>query len=138
LLISIGTTVKMGIYTPDYTNIEGVGAFDNTITPVLPPYTGTISACLLPDGRVLIYRTFIGLNNATAWFGIYTPDSGGGTFTFSYPFVSAGGTTQVCDCNITRDGRLIFTPVTFGSILAVAGSYPTSLEFCIRPFSRNF
>jgi hypothetical protein len=136
LLLSIGNTVKMGIYTPDYANIEGVGAFDNIITPVLPAYTGTISACLLPDGRVLIYRTFVALNNATAWFGIYTPDSGGGTFTFSYPFASAGA-TQVCDCNITRDGRVIFTPVTSGSIMAVAGSYPTSHEFCIRPFSRS-
>ena len=139
LLISNTSSVKLGIYTPDYTNITGVGAFDNSLTPVLPSYTGTINACLLPGGSVLIYRFLINLTDATMWSGIYTPNSGGGTFTFSYPFTSTvrAGANQVGDCNITSDGRLIFTPSGLGSILAVTGSYPTSREFCIRPFSRS-
>jgi hypothetical protein len=128
LLISKVSGVKLGIYTPDYTNIEGVGAFDNIITPALP--SGAItSACLLPDGRVLIYVS-------TSWFVIYTPDINGGTYSNLNLF---GNTSAVGTCNLTRDGRVIMLPSITGPkpIYAVTGAYPTSLEFCIRPFSRS-
>ena len=132
LLISRVNSVKLGIYTPDYTNITGVGTFDNISTPVLPT-TASSSACLLPDGRVLLIRA--GYYGDLSWFGIYIPNAGGGTFTFSNPFNSSNS-NQFGDLNLTRDGRIIITPVN-GEIYVASGSYPTSREFCIRPFSRS-
>lgn len=133
LFISAISGIKLGIYTPDYVS-NGVGTFDNIFTPSLP--TGVISgSCLLSDGRVLIYKSGT-TNTDIAWIGIYTPDSNGGTFTYSTPF-GFNDYNKLGDCNLMRDGRVIITP-TAGFVYAAVGSYPTSHEFCIRPFSRYF